>query len=419
MQINYTYKTVERTDTMYYVHQDRLGSYDVLTDDIGTVKERLGYDVWGNRVLWNDWTQRMGYDSEDTTHIFRRGFTGHEHLGAHGIINMNGRMYDPNTASFFSPDPFVQAPFNTQSFNRYSYCLNNPLMYTDPDGEWFVLAALYGIGNWVASGFSTNSEGKTVWKANWNNDGAKAFGQGFLAGAGIGAIWHSAGSIPWIGQALQTTMATYGATQAITASIGLWGNIGNGKGFLNSFKIALGNFALDENNFWGGVWQGISRHTWEMPQTFGGHIYTQIRNMQGNVDRVDYFGGATFAIKENAGYKDGVSLGSFININDLGKVEGNFRDYLLSNPLYMHEYGHYIESQRAGPAYLLTIGIPSIRSAKNSEWIDRYNTTHDFFWTETRANRHAAKYFGDNYGVVWNFQRYPLRNTRKFTARRR
>jgi len=75
--------------------------------------------------------------SYTTTHtLFRRGYTGHEHLEPFGIINMNGRLYDPNTASFFSPDPYVVDPSNTQAFNRYSYCLNNPLMYTDPSGEW-------------------------------------------------------------------------------------------------------------------------------------------------------------------------------------------------------------------------------------------------------------------------------------------
>jgi hypothetical protein len=39
-----------------------------------------------------------------------------------------------------SPDNFVQAPNNSQSFNRYSYALNNPLIYTDPDGEFLGLA---------------------------------------------------------------------------------------------------------------------------------------------------------------------------------------------------------------------------------------------------------------------------------------
>ena len=41
---------------------------------------------------------------------------------------------------FFSPDPYVQLPGYAGSYNRYSYCLNNPLVYTDPDGELWWLA---------------------------------------------------------------------------------------------------------------------------------------------------------------------------------------------------------------------------------------------------------------------------------------
>lgn len=47
---------------------------------------------------------------------------------------MNGRVYDPVSARFISPDPFVQAPYNTQSYNRYSYVINNPLTLIDPSG---------------------------------------------------------------------------------------------------------------------------------------------------------------------------------------------------------------------------------------------------------------------------------------------
>jgi hypothetical protein len=53
---------------------------------------------------------------------------------------MNGRVYDPMIGRFLSPDPYVQAPESSQNFNRYSYCLNNPLIYTDPSGEIFGLA---------------------------------------------------------------------------------------------------------------------------------------------------------------------------------------------------------------------------------------------------------------------------------------
>jgi hypothetical protein len=47
---------------------------------------------------------------------------------------MNGRVYHAALDHFISADPFVQAPFNSQSLNRYSYVFNNPLSFTDPTG---------------------------------------------------------------------------------------------------------------------------------------------------------------------------------------------------------------------------------------------------------------------------------------------
>ncbi|VVM19200.1 hypothetical protein BSPWISOXPB_8546 [uncultured Gammaproteobacteria bacterium] len=43
---------------------------------------------------------------------------------------MNGRVYDPQIGRFLSADPYIQSPYNTQSYNRYSYTINNPLKYT-------------------------------------------------------------------------------------------------------------------------------------------------------------------------------------------------------------------------------------------------------------------------------------------------
>ncbi len=36
---------------------------------------------------------------------------------------------------YITPDTIVPDPYNPQSLNRYSYCLNNPLIYTDPSGH--------------------------------------------------------------------------------------------------------------------------------------------------------------------------------------------------------------------------------------------------------------------------------------------
>ncbi|MDP3327706.1 RHS repeat-associated core domain-containing protein, partial [Parvibaculum sp.] len=58
-----------------------------------------------------------------------------------GLVNMNGRIYDPEIGRFMSADPIVQDPTDTQSLNRYTYVGNNPLSYTDPTG-YFSLGKL-------------------------------------------------------------------------------------------------------------------------------------------------------------------------------------------------------------------------------------------------------------------------------------
>jgi uncharacterized protein (TIGR02594 family) len=47
---------------------------------------------------------------------------------------MNGRMYDPLVGRFLSADNYIPDEYSTQLYNRYSYCLNNPLRYSDPSG---------------------------------------------------------------------------------------------------------------------------------------------------------------------------------------------------------------------------------------------------------------------------------------------
>jgi len=121
-------------ETLYYGYSDNQGSLIALTDENGTVVEKYAYDPWGARRNPTDWRLK----DTRVSFITNRGYTGHEHLDAFGIINMNGRVYDPHTAMFFSPDPFVQTPDNWLNYNRYGYCLNNPTKYTDPTGYQFM-----------------------------------------------------------------------------------------------------------------------------------------------------------------------------------------------------------------------------------------------------------------------------------------
>jgi RHS repeat-associated protein len=179
-----------QSDKIYYPHFDHLGSIVKLTDGNGSEAFKASYDAWGNRTVSNN------------AFAFHRGYTGHEHLKEFALIDMNGRVYDLVLGRFLSPDPFVQLPEFSQNYNRYSYCLNNPLKYTDPSGEWFgiddlIIGAAGFVFGYVSYGISTG---------NW---GWKAFGAG-----GMGAV------SAWLGYNIGGV-----ATGKITGST--WGFMGS------------------------------------------------------------------------------------------------------------------------------------------------------------------------------------------------
>jgi len=125
--------TGNSTGNTQYLHRDLLGSVDVITNSLGIVIERLSFDPFGQRRQSTDWDDGIITLVTNNT----RGFTGHEHLDATGVIHMNGRVYDAKLGRFLSADPFVQQPKDLQSLNRYTYVKNNPLTYTDPSGFFF------------------------------------------------------------------------------------------------------------------------------------------------------------------------------------------------------------------------------------------------------------------------------------------
>ena len=165
----------------FFVFKDHLGSILSAYDRNGSNAFEASYDAWGKQDVRRNIIGLI------------RGYTGHEMLNEFGIINMNGRLYDPELGRFFSPDPYVQFPDSPQSYNRYSYCLNNPLKYTDPSGHFLtgtaLLAAtsLFHIGRAMLRAHAT---GGNVAKA-----GLVSLLTSPLTSFGIGKLYGGTGSI--------------------------------------------------------------------------------------------------------------------------------------------------------------------------------------------------------------------------------
>jgi RHS repeat-associated protein len=139
--------------TFYFVHTDHLGSITAVTNANGNVIARQNFDAWGRRRKVQDYSYLPQNTSSTDNGLnnsgtlpkwLYRGYTGHEMLDEFALINMNARLYDPVVGMFLSPDNYIQAPGNTQNYNRYAYCLNNPLKYTDPSGNLIQLAVIRG-----------------------------------------------------------------------------------------------------------------------------------------------------------------------------------------------------------------------------------------------------------------------------------
>ena len=247
-------------DSLFYIFTDHLGSVVAILDQNGGEKFRASYDAWGNQaVTRND----LG---------FHRGYTGHEMLPEFGLINMNGRLYDPQIGRFLSTDNYVQEPWNSQNFNRYSYCLNNPLKYTDSSGELFGIddaLAVILIGAAIGGAVNLGVKAYNGQINSWG-DGFAAFGIGAAAGAicaitGGAAFTLAGGAAGGAGGFLAGAFggAVGAATSMPIQSVGNHMYFGDPLMTGNEYLIAIGTSALLGGAINGGMAKFNGRTFWE------------------------------------------------------------------------------------------------------------------------------------------------------------
>ena len=118
---------------LYYYRKNLQGDVIEIVDEDGNVAAGYKYDVWGN------WTVSGG--DVGTYNSFR--YRGYYYDAAVMLYYLKTRYYDPEIGRFISPDSINYLdPQSINGLNLYAYCLNNPVMYTDPDGTFGIIASL-------------------------------------------------------------------------------------------------------------------------------------------------------------------------------------------------------------------------------------------------------------------------------------
>ena len=195
----------------------------MLTDEDGNIAERRHFDPWGQPIKVEDGAGKV---LQGLT-LLDRGFTGHEHLQTVGLIHMNGRLYDPVLHRFLQPDNFVQDPFNTQNFNRYGYCLNNPLVYVDQNGEFWHLvigAVVGGVINLTMNAIQGN--------VNSFGEGLAYFGTGALSGLASSVNPLLGGAVLGLGNNITSQVSQNGWSNISLTSAIIDTGIGMGSAYL-------------------------------------------------------------------------------------------------------------------------------------------------------------------------------------------
>jgi hypothetical protein len=160
---------------------------------------------------------------------------------------MNGRIYDPTLGRFLQADPHIQAPKNSQNYNRYSYVLNNPMSYTDPSGyffkalgkfvkkHWRTIAAvgLAAVGGYYALAALKASAIGTA----YGIAAATGFASGYISTGSLkGALTGAFTSVAFLGVG-QATMQAHNGIKALALTGGIISDLQGGKfghGFISA-----------------------------------------------------------------------------------------------------------------------------------------------------------------------------------------
>ncbi|MEL4106280.1 RHS repeat-associated core domain-containing protein [Oscillospiraceae bacterium WX1] len=141
------------TTTLYYLYNGH-GDVVNMTDSTGAIVMTYDYDAFGNA------TTITGNIANSYL------YAGYQFDAESGLYYLNARYYDPVTARFMSTDTYLGSARDPLSLNLYTYCHNEPMMYTDPTGHGLFSNVLNFIGNTAkAVGSAVVSTVKTVGKA--------------------------------------------------------------------------------------------------------------------------------------------------------------------------------------------------------------------------------------------------------------
>ena len=99
----------------------------------GTLVGSYTYDAWG-KVTEN----ATSADTQNITETNPIRYRGYYYDTETRLYYLKSRYYDPTVKRFLNVDGLVSTSIEDAAKNMYAYCLNNPVIYADPEGDSFI-----------------------------------------------------------------------------------------------------------------------------------------------------------------------------------------------------------------------------------------------------------------------------------------
>ncbi|SCY40197.1 RHS repeat domain-containing protein [Butyrivibrio sp. INlla14] len=119
----------------YYYLQDEIGSPMYLTGTDGYVASSYAFDDFGRDIDPLTGKVKKTRYSKAGNIIQPFAFTGYQEDEVSGLHFAQARYYDSNAGRFQSEDIVKEFMDSPLTMNRYGYCLGNPLLFIDLDGN--------------------------------------------------------------------------------------------------------------------------------------------------------------------------------------------------------------------------------------------------------------------------------------------
>ena len=127
------YKDNSGTVNDYYFVCNWRGDVIQIYNASGTLVGSYTYDAWG-KVTEN----ATSADTQNITETNPIRYRGYYYDTETRLYYLKSRYYDPAVKRFLNVDGLVSTSIEDAAKNMYAYCLNNPVIYADPEGDSFV-----------------------------------------------------------------------------------------------------------------------------------------------------------------------------------------------------------------------------------------------------------------------------------------